>query len=55
MKNDEFEHTNNNCMDEKLTIYIYIYTYENLVVDDMKKMDSFGHVHKVQPYDTVQL
>jgi hypothetical protein len=43
MKTDEFEHTNNNCMDENLTI-----------MDDMKKMDSIGHVHKVQPYDRVQ-
>jgi hypothetical protein len=43
MKTDEFEHTNNNCMDENLTI------------DDMKKMNSIGHVHKVQPYDRVQL
>jgi hypothetical protein len=43
MKTDEFEHTNNNCMDENLTI------------DDMKKMDSIGHVHKVQQYYRVQL
>jgi hypothetical protein len=35
MKTDEFEHTNNNSMDENLTI------------DDMKKMHSIGHVHKV--------
>jgi hypothetical protein len=43
MKTDEFEHTKNNCMDE------------NLIIDDMKKMECIGHVHKVQPYETVQL